>query len=61
MLDAKEQAVFRRLSVFVGNFRLETAQRVAGGSDPDEWAALDTLGALVDKSLVQIHRQDPPR
>lgn len=61
MLDAEEQAVFRRLSVFVGNFRLETAQRVAAGADLDEWATLDALGALVDKSLVQVQRQEPPR
>ena len=61
LLDATEQAVFRRLSVFVGNFRLETAQRVAAGSDLDEWAALDALGGLADKSLVQVQRQDPPR
>ncbi len=61
VLNATERAVFRRLSVFVSNFRLETAQRVAAASDFDEWTTLDALSALVDKSLVQIQRREPPR
>lgn len=61
LLNAGEQAVFRRLSVFVGNFRLEMAQQVAAASDLDEWAAMDAMSALVNKSLVQIHRLEPPR
>ena len=61
VLNTSEQAVFRRLSVFVGNFRLDTAQRVAAASDLDEWATLDALSTLVDKSLVQILRLEPPR
>ncbi len=47
--------------MFVGNFRLEVAQQVAGAEDLDEWAALDALTALVGKSMVQIQRLEPPR
>ena len=60
MTDA-ERAVLRRLSVFAGSFRLDVAQHVAAAAEVDEWAALDALGTLADKSLVQVERLDPPR
>jgi predicted ATPase/DNA-binding winged helix-turn-helix (wHTH) protein len=61
LLGAHEQAVFRRLSVFAGGASLAMALRVvadgaAGGLD--EWAALDALGALVDRCLVAV--VEPP-
>lgn len=46
LLPAGEQSVFRKLSVFRGGFRREAAQQVAG-------ATLDSLSALVDKSLLR--------
>jgi predicted ATPase len=52
LLSASEQAVLRRLGVFVGGFSLELAQEVASGEDVDGWASLDALCSLVDKSLV---------
>lgn len=52
LLTEEEQAVFRRLSVFVGDFDLPAVAAVTG-ADPAE--AADVLGRLVDKSLVQ-HR-----
>jgi predicted ATPase/DNA-binding winged helix-turn-helix (wHTH) protein len=61
LLDPREQAVLRRLSVFAGSFRVDTAQRAIAGVEMDEWAVLDALSALVDKSLVQTERLDPPR
>ena len=61
LLDAKEQAVLRRLSVFAGSFRLELAQRVAADDEIDEWGVLDALSALVDKSLLQVSVQSVPR
>ena len=61
LLDAKEQAVLRRLSVFAGSFRLDSALRVAASDVLDEWMALDALTALIDKSLVQVERSEPPR
>jgi predicted ATPase/DNA-binding CsgD family transcriptional regulator len=47
LLSPEDQAVFRRLAVFVGGFTLEAAEAVGG----DE--AIDRLGALIDHSLVR--------
>jgi predicted ATPase/DNA-binding winged helix-turn-helix (wHTH) protein len=61
LLTADEQTVFRRLAVFAGSFTLEAAQQVAGDERIDAWAALDNLGALVDKSLVLAEGDPVPR
>jgi tetratricopeptide (TPR) repeat protein len=53
--------VFRRLGVFAGSFTLEGAQYVAQDANIDGWAALDHLGALVDKSLVLAEGDPVPR
>ena len=53
LLDGREQMVLRRLSVFVASFRIDSAQRAVAVDGLDEWAVLDTLAGLVDKSLVQ--------
>ncbi len=52
LLAPEEQALLRRLSVFVDGFSLEGATAVASGGAIDELDVLDLLGALVDKSLV---------
>jgi len=54
LLEPDEQAVFRRLGVFAGSFSLDAARLVASGGSLSEWAVLDHLGALVDKSLVLV-------
>ena len=52
-LAADEQRLLRVLSVFVGGWTLEIAARVfADGAD--EFATLDLLSRLVDKSLVLV-------
>jgi len=61
LLDAPEQAVYRRLGVFVGGFTMELAQRVAADAAIDRWAVLDHLASLVDKSLVSVDAAEPPR
>jgi tetratricopeptide (TPR) repeat protein len=56
LLGAREQALFRRLSVFVGGGTLEAIEAVCmapEGLEPLELDMLDGLEALVDQSLVQ--------
>ena len=63
LLGVMERVLLRRLGVFAGSFSLDMAQQVA--ADPeggiDEWAVLDVLGELVERSLVVALRGEPPR
>jgi predicted ATPase/DNA-binding winged helix-turn-helix (wHTH) protein len=52
LLPEFERIIFRRLSVFVGNFTLEAARFVAPGDDQDGTASIDAIASLVAKSLV---------
>ena len=52
LLNAREKALFHRLSVFAGGWTLEAAEQVCSGGEIEEWEALDLLTSLVDKSLV---------
>ncbi len=61
LLGAQEQVVFRRLGACAGGFTLEFAQQVAADATLDEWAVLDALGQLVDKSLVIAEGAGVPR
>ena len=51
LLDADEKLLFRSLSVFTGGFSLDAAAAVTGG-EVDEYAVMDSVARLVDKSLV---------
>jgi predicted ATPase len=61
LLEAGEQQLFWRLSVFVGGFTLEAVEAVCvfdtasptSSSEADNGAALEQLAQLLDKSLVQ--------
>ncbi|MEZ4648971.1 MAG: tetratricopeptide repeat protein [Candidatus Eisenbacteria bacterium] len=53
-LEEREQMFFQRLSVFSGGFTLEAAESVATGDGIEAWEALDLLGRLVEKSLVEM-------
>jgi predicted ATPase/transcriptional regulator with XRE-family HTH domain len=53
LLSEPERTLFRKLSVFAGGFTLETAAAVCADDTNDEFAVLDLLSSLVDKSLVQ--------
>jgi predicted ATPase/DNA-binding CsgD family transcriptional regulator len=55
LLDPREQALARRLSVFFGGFTLDAAAAVAGDTVPDP---LDGLADLVDRSLLQVQKDD---
>lgn len=61
LLSPDAQVLFRRLAAFAGSFRFDVAQWLAQGPDLDEWAVMDALGELVDKSLLQLDQNDPPR
>ena len=68
LLDAQDQAVFRRLGVFAGGFSAQAAAAVlAGGGDDaatddaDAWVILDSLGRLIEKSLVVAEPGEAPR
>ena len=61
LLTADERAVFRRAGVFVGGFTMAAAQHALADAQLDEWAVLDHLGALVDKSLLVADPTEPPR
>ncbi len=51
MLDSDQQTLFRQLSVFRGGFTLPACGAVSGAED--EYEVLESLGQLVDKSLVR--------
>jgi predicted ATPase len=69
LLTAGEQALFRRLAVFVGGFTLEAAEAMVAALRPpppersDSPSALDTLTALIDHSLLlpMTEAGDEPR
>ena len=63
LLSAGEQALFARLAVFAGTFGLPAAEAVcaaaAGPADPGRaGSVMDTLGLLVDSSLVRPQTRD---
>jgi len=61
LLSAREQALFARLGVFAGTFDLPTAEAVGAARPADPGRAgqvLDTLGSLVDSSLVRPQMRD---
>jgi predicted ATPase/class 3 adenylate cyclase len=59
LLDERERAIFRRLSVFSGGFTGAGAAAVCAasagaGATLDEFDVLDLLASLVDKSMVSV-------
>ncbi len=58
MLNAEEQALFRRLTVFSGGWTLEAAEAIANGAEPAV-SALDCLAALNDNSLITVSDGEP--
>ena len=60
LLDGAEQALLRRLAVFVNGWTLPAAEAVCG--EGERWQTLDVLASLVNKSLVQVVEQaEEPR
>jgi predicted ATPase/DNA-binding winged helix-turn-helix (wHTH) protein len=57
LLAEPERAVFRRLAAFAGSASLDAIRHVAADEPPgplDEWAVLDALGGLVDRSMAAV-------
>jgi predicted ATPase len=52
LLNVRERTLLRRLCVFAGRFTLEDIESVCASEDSPAAGALDSLAALVDKSLV---------
>lgn len=58
LLEETDQAVLRKLAIFVGPFAIEQAQAVLADDDLDEWDVLDSVIDLVDRSLVSSSARD---
>lgn len=52
LLTEPEKVLFRRLSVFAGNFALEAIEHVCAGSPLDPFQVIDLITELADKSMV---------
>lgn len=58
MLDASEQRLLRRLSVFVGGCMLEEVEAVYAALDGEAAGVVDGVSSLIDKSLLQRSEQE---
>jgi predicted ATPase/class 3 adenylate cyclase len=58
LLSEDERAVFRRLSVFAGGWRLEAAVAACSDESIDSWQVFELLSSLVAKSLVVAEPRD---
>jgi predicted ATPase len=61
LLSPVDRVVFRRLAVMPGTFTLEQALEVISVGSLDAWASLESIGSLVDRSLVEVEGGSEPR
>ncbi|NDL60258.1 BTAD domain-containing putative transcriptional regulator [Phytoactinopolyspora mesophila] len=61
LLDQRERALLRRLSVFSGGATAESAEGVCADSLVPAAQVFDLLSALADKSLLVYEEEEPPR
>jgi predicted ATPase/tetratricopeptide (TPR) repeat protein len=54
LLSEAQRRVFNRLSVFQGGWTLMSAEEVVGGGDAPSGEVLDTIGRLVEQSMVVV-------
>ena len=54
LLGEPERGLLGRLSAFVGGFSLPAAEAVGAAGDVDAEAVIDSLGTLVEQSLVTV-------
>lgn len=60
LLNEAEKALLRKLAVFAGSFTLDAAEAVCIDETTPAPEVLDLLGALIDKSLLQIEEPWTP-
>jgi predicted ATPase/DNA-binding CsgD family transcriptional regulator len=60
LLSPAEQALFRRLAVFVGGFTLQAAGAVAGTGELSDHDVFAGVEALVDQSLIRRRKATTP-
>ncbi|MBO0804912.1 MAG: AAA family ATPase [Nocardiopsaceae bacterium] len=58
LCSERERAAWARLSAFSGGFDLDAAEAVCASGDLPQGAVLDTLAALVDKSILAAEDHD---
>jgi predicted ATPase/class 3 adenylate cyclase/DNA-binding CsgD family transcriptional regulator len=58
LLDAQEQRLFRRLSVFAGGCTLEAIESVCMTLDGNADQVLDAVASLIDKNLLQQREKE---
>ena len=62
LLDAQEQQLFRRLSIFAGGCALEAVEAICANHGDEAGSVLDRLTSLLDKSLLLRKEQgEEPR
>ena len=58
LLDAQEQCLFRRLSVFVGGCTLQAIEAIGADLDDEVGRVFEGVASLLDKSLLQQTEQE---
>lgn len=61
LLGATEQRLFRALGVFAGGFTLDLALTLTADEHVSRWDIVDGLATLVERSLLTVSGEDPPR
>jgi non-specific serine/threonine protein kinase len=61
LLGESERALLRRLAVFAGGCTLEAAEAICAGNGLEDSEVLDTLGQLINKSLVHVEGEGEAR
>ena len=61
LLAAPEQRLFCALGVFAGGFTLDLAVSFTADEHVGRWDVVDGLATLVERSLVSVSGDDPPR
>lgn len=61
LLDREERILFRRLSVFVGDFDMDAVEDVCPTADLLRTSVLETCARLLDKSLIVVRASEQER